>query len=270
MDLDEPLVISYCNSPKDDMHQNTKNYVRTLENNHWKYMIVGSGDVWKGWSTRMTKYVEVLSALDPNKIVIITDARDVFCTRQPTNFIKNFKKYNKKIVVSMELFAEGYMEYDPNKTYFQVTWIENYWKMYNIDHDKTSRKFVNNGLVAGYAGELIKFYAWSIANGFTDDQKALGAYVNEFPELIHADIHAELLHTCVAFISGGLSNSEIQSADSPSLMDLVGRKSFFLHMPGLEISPGQKMFYHGANIALLALNQQTLLNCYPHYRDLIL
>ncbi len=270
MDINEPLVISYCNSPTDAINKNTQNYIKTLENNYWKYMIVGAGDEWNGWRTRMMKYRDVLSTLDPNKIVVMTDARDVFCTRRPTRFVENFKKYDKKIVVSMELFGEGEIKYDPTKLYYQVTWIENYWKMYNIDHDKTHRKFVNNGLVAGYAGELIKFYTWAIDNGFTDDQKALGAYVNEFPELIYADINAELLHTCGAFISGGLTDSEIQSADSPSFMDLFGRKSFFLHIPGLEASPGQKMFYASTNVALIVLNQQTLINCYPQYRELIL
>lgn len=270
MNNHEPLVISYCNSPNNDINKNTQVYIRSLEDNDWKYMIVGAGDAWDGWKTRMTKYCEVLSTLDPNKIVIMTDARDVFCTRCPAKFLQNFKKYNKKIIVSMELFCEGDTKYDPNKSYWQVTWIENYWKMYNIDHDKIHRKFVNNGLVAGYVGELIKFYTWSIDNGYTDDQKALGAYVNQFPELIYADIDAELLHTSVAFVNAGLSDSAIQNTDSPSLLELAGRKSFFLHIPGLAGSRGQKLAYAGANLALHVVNQKRLVECYPDYAGHIL
>jgi hypothetical protein len=266
----EPLVISYCNSDKDNTHPNTQNFIRTLENNDWKYNILGRGDIWKGFTSKIEKYYEFLLTLDPNNIVILSDSRDVFCTKNPSSFINDFKKYNKKIVVSMEIFAEGNITYDVNKEYQQVTWIEEYWKMYNIDYNKINRKFVNSGLIAGYVDELTKFFKWSIDNLYTDDQKALGAYVNQYPELIYADIDAELLHNSGAFICGGVQYRDIQNIDSPTLLELIGNKSYFLHIPGLAISPGQTFAYNNINKILDFMNQTKIIECYPQFKSLIL
>jgi hypothetical protein len=268
--MSSPLLISYCNSPEDDTHKNTLNFIRSLENNGWKYSIINRGEKWEGFITRMKGYLTYLLSLDPNQIVILSDARDVFCCRCPTQFINNFKKYDKKIVVSMELFAEGNTYYEPTKTYYQVTWIEKYWKYYNIDYTKINRKFVNNGLITGYVSELIKLLKWSLNNNYTDDQKALGAYVNEFPELVYADINAELLHTTGAFVTCGLYDKPTQNFDSPSFSELSGLGPYFLHIPGAthkENLPGQNHLYNCVNSVIDICNQQHLNKLYPQYKE---
>ena len=261
----QPLVISYCNSDEDNKHPNTQMFISTLINNDWKYEMIGAGEVWTGFEGRMIAYMNVLKTLDKTQIVILSDARDVVCIRNSRKFITEFKKCNKPIVVSMEMFAEGINSYDCNKTYFQVTWIEKYWKMYNIDYTNVIRKFVNLGLIAGYAGDLYTMLKWCIDNGYKDDQKGVGAYVNEFPHVIYADINAELLHTTGAFINGGVQYSEIQQLDSPTLLELCGCKSFFLHVPGINTSAGQ-LFAYNSICNLLTnynFNQQQLIKVYP-------
>jgi len=264
--MEIPIVISYCNSEIDNTHQCTKLLIKTLTNNDWKYHIIGRGEKWNGYKSKLNGYYNFLLTLDPNQIVVVSDARDVYCVRNSKKFIKDFMRFNKKIVVSMELFAEGRFTYNPDKDYHQVTWIDKYWQMYNIDTSKIHRKYVNSGLIAGYAGELIKLFKWSIDNNFQDDQKALGAYINTVPELVYADINAELLHTTGAFVSGGIYDVSVQSMDSPTFSELVGLTSYFLHIPGTTLR-GQNLLYTSVGTTLTFLHSKKLPELYPESKD---
>lgn len=264
----EPLLISYEN---DNTNSNTQDFVDTLNCHKWNYHILGNGEKWINFiENKIKSSLNCLKTIHPKQVVVISNARDVVCLRKPSNFINEFKKYDKKIVVSMELFAEGLMDYDPNKSYFQVTWIEKYWKHYNIDHTKIMRKFVNSGLVSGYAEDLITCFQWMIDNDYTDDQKGLGAYMNEFPELFYADIDADILHTMGAFVNAGLREKNIQNQDAVTLLELTGIKSYFIHIPGIGISKGQELAYNEIKKILKSLNQTKLMELYPDDRDLFL
>ena len=264
----EPLLISYCN---DHSNSNTKSFMDTLDSHKWNYHILGNGEKWINFvETRVKSYLNCLKKINPKQLVVITDARDVLCVRQFTNFISDFKQYNKKIVVSMELFAEGSMLYDPNKSYYQVTWLENYWKYYNIDYNTIIRKFVNGGLIAGYVEDLINCFQWIIDNNYQDDQKGLGAYMNKFPELFYTDINADILHTSCAFVNGGCIEKNIQNQDSVTLLELTGIKSYFIHIPGLQGSKGQQLVYNEIKKTLNSLNQIKVIELYPKYKDYLL
>lgn len=262
----EPILISYCNSEINNTNPCTEIFIKTLTNNNWKYNIIGRGEKWNGFITRIHGYYNYLLTLDPKQIVVISDAKDVYCLKPPKNFIRDFMQYNKKIVVSMEIFAEGYLNYLPDKEYVQVTWIDKYWQMYNIDTSKIHRKYVNSGLISGYVEELIKFFKWTIDNKYTDDQKALGAYINTVPELVYADIHAKLLHTTGAFVSGGLYDIPVQNMDSPTISEISGLSSYFLHIPGTTLR-GQKILYYNIGVILTFLNSKTLPKSYPEYKE---
>jgi len=264
--MDEPIVISYCNSEINNTHPGTQLFINTLINNDWKYHIIGRGEKWNGYISKLKGYYNFLLTLDPKQIVVISDARDVYCVKRPKNFIKDFKRFNKKIVVSMELFAQGQFDYYHNKDYWQVTWIEKYWQMYNIDTSKIYRKYVNSGLISGYVEELIKFFKWALDSKYTDDQKALGAYVNTFPELVYADINAELLHTTGAFITGATYDITIQSMDSPTFSELAGLTTYFLHIPGTNLR-GQKILYESVNSTLVFLHSKKLPEAYPEFKE---
>lgn len=266
-DLNKPLVITYCNKYKTNNYENTRRLVETLEKNNWDYMVLGEGEEWKGFTTKMIAYKNYLNLLNPEKIVVISDAHDVYCIRNSQLFINDFKLLNKNIIVSMELYAEGSLIYDPNINYVQVTWLGPYFEFNNIDYNKINRKFVNSGLIAGYAKDILEYFNWSLKNNYIDDQKALGAYINTFPNTVYTDLDANFLHTTGSFICGGL-NSHIQVSDSPSINELIGQKSYFLHIPGLNFSPGQKFLYESIYKVLQFLNYNVVQKIYENY-DLI-
>jgi hypothetical protein len=219
VNLLEPLVVSFDNQPTAD----TAYYRHTLENNSWQYMIVGRGMKWGGRHTRMDAYNMVLSALPANKVVVLTHARDVFCLRGANKFLDAYKSYGKSIVASMELMCDGAFETAEG----QCQPLTQYWGSVGAIPD---RRFVNNGLVCGTVAALREFLTWALDNKYTDDQFAMGNYMNTFPDRVAADCDARLLHTSVFGVNAGLQCASKQSADSPTFAELFGRGAFFLHL----------------------------------------
>lgn len=261
---DTPLVITYCNKYKTENYENTNRFVETLKNNNWEYVILGEGEQWNGFITKIIAIKNYLENINSEKIVVISDAHDVYCLKNSKNFINDFKSFNKNIVVSMELFAEGLVTYDFNKDYYQVTWLGPYFESNNIDYKNINKKFVNGGLYCGYAKTIYLFYKWMLFKKYTDDQKALGAFMNQYPNVVYPDFNNKLLHTTTSFVNGGTSN-EKQTHDSPTLSELVGQHSYFLHIPGINGSKGQNFLYENIYKLLKFINLNELQSLYPYY-----
>lgn len=232
----EPIVISYDNQPTDT----TRLYVETLERHGWNYTMLGEGEIWRGFINKMDAYSRHLRTLDDNQVVVITDARDVLCVRQPYAFLEGFRECKRDIAVSMELFCGGKFDVADNYQNIQCVPLTNYWK-YNPTKNPI-RKFVNSGLIAGKVSALKHMYDWIIEHKFTDDQYALGSYMNTFPEHVYADCNADLLHTSTFGVNAGIQSLHIQKQDSPTFAELFGRGAFFLHIPGMA-NKGQKCVY---------------------------
>jgi hypothetical protein len=235
--MDQPLIVTYDNNPT----ETTKFFLKTLEKNKWNYKLIGEGETWKGWTTRMDAYNTFLQTLPDDKVVILTDARDVVCLRGPKAFMKGFQSFKKEIVISMELLCCG--KFDPPEDFrcVQCMPLTEYWKHHSITV-LPKRKFVNNGLIAGKVSALKVYFKWIIEQKFTDDQLALGNYVNAFPELVALDTEAILLHTTSFGVNAGIQSIHIQKQDSPTFAELFGRGAFFLHIPGC-INKGQAVIY---------------------------
>lgn len=266
-DLLNPLVVSYCNKynrTDKSGHENTRRFIETLDNNNWNYTILGEGEEWKGFNYRMETYKNYLKTLDPNKIVIMSDAHDVYCLKKPNMFINEFKTLNKDIIVGLEIFAEGSPLYYEKKDYFQVIWLGPYFKHNNINYNKLNKKFVNAGLIFGYAKNIIEFYEWALNNNYTDDQKALGKFMNTYPDKVGIDLNNDMIHTTTAFVNAGIESIN-QFKDSPNLNELIGQSSYFIHIPGHAISKGQDFLYNVVYKILLLINFNVMQNLYPYY-----
>jgi len=238
-DLEKPLVLSYDNN----MNENSYFYMNTLDKNNWEYIIVGQGDKWENFMTRVNSYLTFLKTLPSEKIVILTDCRDVACCRPPKAFIKAFQSFGKKMIVSMELFCEGYMDRPDNFIgEWQCVALTPYWNYHEIKN-LPHRKYVNNGLICGKVIDLIHNLEWAINNNYKDDQFALGNYVNTFPERVVLDVEAKILHTSTFGFLAGLDDINIQNQDSPTFAEFFGRGAFFLHIPGLTNVKGQHSVY---------------------------
>ena len=224
----EPIVISYDNDPT----ENTEFYIKTLESQGWKYKLIGQGEVWEGFISKIRGYNNVLKTLPDDQIVVITDARDVLCVRCPKAFLEGYNEFKSDIIVSMELYCGGKLDVNEDFRFDQCKPLHSYWRF----HKKSpfpARKFVNSGLIAGKVSALRTMFTWIVDGGFTDDQYAVGSYMTTFPDRVAADIDASLLHTTTFAVNAGILSIHIQKHDSPTFAEIYGRGAFFLHIPGL-------------------------------------
>jgi hypothetical protein len=237
-----PLLLTYDNAPT----STTEFFVKTLNANGWDYTMIGAGERWEGFMTKIKGYLNYLNSMDEERIVIISDARDVVCVRSPKAFIKGFNSFKSDMVVSMELLCDGKFDkidisdYVPNLK-SQCIPLNKYWKHHGVS-TLPIRKYVNSGLMAGKVKALKQCLKWLINNNYTDDQFAVGNYMNMFPDRIAVDIDAILLHSSTFAVNSGIQSIHIQKHDSPTFAELFGRGAFFLHLPGLHIK-GQSIIY---------------------------
>jgi len=154
-----------------------------------------------------------------------------------------FKQFGAPIVVGLEIFCQGRpddskVKNDSDK--WQCQPLYKFW--HNKPYQPKIGKFVNSGLISGRVSDLIKYFDWTLKMGYKDDQLALGNFMNDFPELVDADINNSIFHNSTYGVNGAASSSQ-QLKDSPNLCELTGNSSFFLHIPGLAGSPGQSRIY---------------------------
>lgn len=239
MTTDLPKVILI---ETDSSNVNCRNFIKSLEFNGWNYEIIGTGYKWTDMNDKITLFHAKLKIMDPEQLVILSDSRDVFCVRPPLYYRQMFETFNKPIVTSMEIFCQMH-PYDISdlSEAWQCIPLNKYWKETGIT--SSIRRYVNAGLLSGKVKDLLQFYDWIATTQWKDDQAALGDYANTYPERVATDIDARLLHTSGFGMNIGLSTHK-QWFDSPSIAELTGRLGFFLHLPGIEVSLGQKKIYN--------------------------
>jgi len=265
-----PLVISYENNL---LESQSKNFMRTLERNGWEYIFVGEGEVWINFSNRINMYHDVLHDLPSNKIIILSDGRDVFCCRSPKSYMSKISEIMSlnKIIISAELFlltknnwTEENVENIKSKNhdyFWQGIPLFNYWKFYNLSENVPRRKYVNAGLISGKSSNVLELFSWIKMHNYSDDQLGASTYTNNYPNKVHLDTNAEILHTSTHGVNLGILDIKNQRHDGVNFAELLGHSSYFLHIPGLNGSKGQTFIY---NIVNDILKSYSLHSGYSH------
>jgi len=256
-DISIPLVIGYDNTL--DQDENTKFFIETMKTNDWEYALLSVSAKWNGFEDKLLAVKRFLDTLPTDKVVVISDTRDVVCCRTSKHFLQAFSSKKKDISVSMELFC--FNEFDADAERGNCVPLTKYW-LETKPSVKPLRKFVNAGLICGRAGALRKFYTYAVNKGYLDDQIVLGRYINEYPTEIFADTEAELLHTTIFGLNAGLRSLEHQRQDSPTFAELFGRSAFFLHMPGLANEGSKTVYKFVKSMLLLGASDKTI-----HYKN---
>jgi hypothetical protein len=258
LDLTKPLVVTYDNTLGID--KACAFFVQTLDTNAWEYAVISIRDTYKDHRDKLLGYCEYLKTLPADKIVVLSDSRDVICVRHVKAFMEGYKSLQSDFVVSMELFCNETTDLKYERDIACVPLVK-YWEHHKI-HSLPLRKYVNSGLIVGKASALLAFLLFSISNDIVDDQEALGIYMNMFPAKVYADYEATLLHSTTFGKSGGLENGLIQKHDSPTFAEFLGRAAFFLHFPALN-TKGQKLMYQmSKNIVDQGICSKTLNDLY--------
>jgi hypothetical protein len=153
-----PLVVSYETDLSNNL--NAQVFKKTLEKHHWDFKFIGEGIKWTDFTDRINGYFNFLQTLPENKVVILSDARDVFCLRDSTLFMEKINNFiDNKIIISAELFLIGQMNWNDEQIsakilenpnyFFQGIPLDKYWQYYNKTNNLPLRKYINAGLIVG-------------------------------------------------------------------------------------------------------------------------
>jgi hypothetical protein len=187
---------------------------------HHQYRVLGLGEQWGGWRHRMRTYRDAaaeLTQLDPLAVVVCMDAYDAICLRSAGDgLLDTFRSFGKPLVLSLERVCIG-----------NCVSIRDWWETDGTPHlrkaslsDLPEDRYVNGGLVMGYAWAIQKLYDWMLNINEADDQRGLGRYA-----LAHRDHWAP-------DIQGRIFKNKLYG-DPLTSADLSGQGAYFAHFPGL-------------------------------------
>jgi hypothetical protein len=256
--MEPPCVVSYENAPS---NENTAFFFETCRRNGWNLIHVGAGEEWRGFMNKIIAYKKVCDELADDRLVVFSDARDVFCVRPPKAFRDGFASFGRDIVVSTEIFSDTYIDKPDDAQHFKSVPLHAYYRHHGLTPG--IRKYINSGLIAGKAAALRHMWTWILEQKFNDDQFGIHVYANTFPERISLDADAALLHSSTFAVNAGVEGIHIQKHDSPTFAELLGCGAFFLHIPGISIK-GQARMYDMVKTHLQAYTSDLLLKMYNY------
>ncbi len=207
------------------------NLVNSLNKYRYDFEIIGEGVKWKNFMTKVFHCKKYIEKLPENTIVAVIDAFDVLACDISELLLIKFKKFHKRIVFGCE----------NNCVSGICTPLDRYFE-YHSDVKKGRYTYVNGGFYIGYRESLLHMYEYILGTRLTDDQLAMGKYINKYPEHIGLDMTGNLV-----------SNIQIYSYfDTVWKGKPYNRKtrksSCFIHTPGMFFDLTYRMDYFGSRI----------------------
>jgi hypothetical protein len=233
------LIVSYANTHT----RNFYNYKHSLRKYGYKYKILGKGEKWKGFNSKISAYYNYLKHFKYNKnlLICITDCYDVLACNKPNKLIEKYlKNYNNKILFGCEA----------NCLERNCLYLSKLWKKKNGDSSLPSNRYLNSGFILGKLSmilDLLKFTMDQFTiNGIDDDQLAMCQYAQKYPENVVLDIKSSIIAT----IHYDLFNYQINSLKSYNNVKNIVFNTFpsFLHTPGMTSDLSYRLDYIGRKL----------------------
>jgi hypothetical protein len=219
-----PLIVIY---ETDTNNENLQKLKYMLTKNGYEYIILGQGDKWKGFGTKILACLKFYKTLNPERIVVQLDARDVLVNQPFDYFMKLISGYkdilDKKLIISTEpdvlilpafAFPPGsFIDRNLNRirsTYDETLQLHHQYK-WNNEFDRINKnKFnkVNAGMIFGKVKNFINVYEIIKITEKEDDQILLSELYFIKPELIHLDMN-NVFFTNVCFYQNCVIEGDI-------------------------------------------------------------
>lgn len=256
------IVITY---ETDLNNSNYKVLKQSLQNNNYIHTAL-TEKKWKGFGGKVNFIHGKLKKMDPEQVVIISDARDVISVNFNSNkllqILKSDFEIESKIVISTEIgccvparFKPGNLRSKTgkvlNRTYEKVDTKENFdneWKVMfnerakkkNIQHKVNHKQsiYLNAGLYAGKVKNICKLYDLINIENKEDDQLLISEIFFHYPEMFNLDYNRIIFSNSHVWDS---FNKKLPKDDSGcyykkhnnQILDTyLESKPFFIHTPG--------------------------------------
>lgn len=222
-----PVVITYSN--RDNAGE--RNYIKSLEKLGYNYSILGKGEKWEGFMTKIKAYLRYAEESEEEKLLVITDCYDVLAVRGPEVLLTKWKerKSNKPILFSSEV----------NSGINNCTSLDSYWG----EKVRPKNSFLNSGFFMGKARDLVKTLRYAVESKEKDDQMAMCFFADERREEVELDTESKIVGTILipdAF-SYKMEGEKIRRIDTDTY-------PAFIHIPADHSDLGTRMDYFGKKI----------------------
>ena len=203
-------IITYENTNHDHLE-----FLKKSARKHgWKNIkVLGNGQMWKGFGTKIFECKRYLETLDKNDIAIIIDARDVIINGSPDDFVRKIIEFNiqDKVLFSAE---GGCCPEDKNQYKPMIVTQEERQFM----EDKQTNgpfKYLNAGMLVGKVKNIIDIYPYDMTHEEQDDQNAAVKYWYRNPHKIELNYNEEIFSNATWSINehgyNKLDNGKFQS-----------------------------------------------------------
>lgn len=207
-----------------------------LAHKGWDLRVLGVGQKWQSFRTKMELYCEELRRIKPDQVVVCLDAYDAVCARDSSGFEAELKKFRVPIVAGYESVALPTIY---NKwVRIGVAPAIDKWKAHHNIHAKDV--FVNSGCIVGRAGEVLGMWEWVLNyEEFTihDDQIGVGFYMNEFPEKVKLDTESRIVWNDHMFYK-----TTMEECGDKLVVGGPEQVPYFIHFPGLKGQSGSHAY----------------------------
>nr|QBK90881.1 MAG: hypothetical protein LCPAC201_01820 [Pithovirus LCPAC201] len=181
------LVVGYAN--RENLY--SQNWKMSLQKSRLKYTLLGSGQEWKGWVTRIRGYLDFLVHADLEKsnqqtIYVLTDVYDLLAVGTENEFLSKWDQYQTPIVIGAE----------PNCNPSLCRPLKNYPES---KYGQSKNRYLNFGMVAGIRLALIDFLSWLIEDSekyhsdIWNEQIAASRYIDSHPGQVSLDHEMDLV-----------------------------------------------------------------------------
>jgi len=224
------LIYDTIASPQEDAEEGPEQVSHLLEQVQtigWKNKLVGAGSTWQGWGSKLMSMMEELRKLDSKEFVIVSDSHDVFVNTAPggmKHFLKNFQELTGDHPGAVVVGAEGsccaaamnlaggpgkLIGEDGSRTQYSCSSgigdclhkgpeFDQPWTAFFKEvaekrgHKDAPFPYLNAGILAGYAGDIVRVYEFLQAKPQEDDQALLSEAMYRRPDWIVVDYQQRL------------------------------------------------------------------------------
>ncbi len=257
------LFITYCNKK----NKSSDNFEKSFKKFKYKYKILGKGEKWENFMTKIKayhKYVSKLCIKHPDQLVCLIDCYDVLaCSGGLEKKLQKFHNKNKILVSSQKDCKE-----------YNCIELKNWWKD-NILLKQNNNHYANSGFILSKCDKLLHLLDFMIelnsgAEKESDDQMALCKYIEKYPEKIDIDVNSSIIatilpidfhkYTISSYISGLLKKFDERNKNirelklaSPVKRKIItnnetGETPIFIHTPGMATDFMIRAEYFGKEI----------------------
>lgn len=162
----EPVLLGVAT----DVSPNVHNFLASSQRAGWTTQLLGVGERWAGFKTKMRLYAAACGALPPSQLVVCADTSDVLVRGSPNDAMRLWQEHfaDARLVFGAEgLCAANCV---PVPALHAATFGDD-------EATWPATPYINSGLIMGRAGHVAEMFQWMLDTGEKDDQIGAAKFV---------------------------------------------------------------------------------------------